>query len=252
MFIKNNIQYIIMYVIRTIHKGEYEKAQKVFNATSDIVAGLGGFTQLEMIKTKNAANKPSLWVCEDTETKNFVGACMISGRNQSFLVKFGRIAVLKAHRRTRIASAMYLTMVLQGIVEGRRLCEDSIVGDNDNKLVLDSLKAYRAGELIHKTGSGKSIVLYQVSLMNEDALDNMVDRVPKERFEIHLTESPYTRELWEKNMTIYGKYFADTGFEFTMGKILKRVESMNNVVIDKLEGTETGEKRAKITAKSLL
>ncbi len=195
-----------MITIRFAMKNEAEKLQKILNDPS-IISYLGGFTMLETIKKKISDKRPSFWVA-DFGSKS-VGAFMIAGRPQSHMLKYGELGVLQNYRRNRIGSAMYLAATIQGILEGRRLFEDTIVGDNPTQFfVLPTLGLNKAGELRHRTASGKSICLFQLSLLDEGSLETMIRRVP-ETTRIQVLENSYTADLWEKNTTIYEKFNPD-------------------------------------------
>src|SRR5947207_3449032 len=107
---------------------EVPQAQAMFN-DKNIIKELGGFTMEANLKEK-MKRQLGLWVAIGT-TKRFIGATMIAGRNQCHLLKFGSVGVLHDFRRRRVATGLYLAMTAQGLLEGRRLFEDTIVGDND-------------------------------------------------------------------------------------------------------------------------
>lgn len=183
---------------------ELEEAQQILNH-KDVIGLLGGFTMTETLKQK-IKQKNSMWVAYLDE--EMVGVTMFGGRPQSHLVKYGEIAVLPNYRRKRIATAMYFAMTCQGLIEGRRLFEDSIVGDNPTQFsVLPTLGLKLAGELEHRTASAKSICLFQFSMLWEGAFERMYERVPEET-SIEIAGGYYAEELFEKNSIIYKRHSA--------------------------------------------
>lgn len=94
---------------------------------------------------------------------------------------------------------------MQGILEGRRLFEDTIVGDNViQHILLPTLGATKSGVLKHKTASAKDIVIYDYDLIDTD-FDGMLSRINKDCV-IYLHNGPYQRDLWNKNVDIMKKH----------------------------------------------
>jgi len=178
---------------------DLDEIQNLFNHP-DIIAGLGGFTMRDQIRDCIKV-RPSLWVA-DLDDK-IVGAHMFGGRPQSHMIKLGHVGVLPEYRRQRIETSLYFTAVAQAVLEGRRLIEDTIVGDNEaQKIALPTMGFRLAGELVHRTGSEKSIFLYQLSLLWDKAWSLIYSRCPPDLW-IELKTNSYTSDLWEKNMTLY-------------------------------------------------
>ncbi len=191
--------------IKIAEGADLVKVQAVFNERT-ILPLLGGFCILDSLKGKAKGRTASVWLAEYEPTREIVGACVIAGRPQSHLVKYGEIGVLPHWRRKRVGTALYLAMTAQGVLEGRRLYEDTIVGDNPNQfLALPTMGLRLAGELRHRTGSGKSICLFQFSLLDPGTWEHMVARVPADRFTIQVRHNRYAQELSEKNRSIYAK-----------------------------------------------
>lgn len=133
------------------------------------------------------------------DSMSCVGATMIAGRSQVHLLKYGSVGVVDRWRRQRIGTALYVAMTAQGILEGRRLFEDTIVGDNDVQfLALPQMGITVSGELRHRTGSAKSIFLFQKSLIDADAWASMLERLPAD-VQIEVRENSYTDEVFAKN-----------------------------------------------------
>lgn len=191
-----------MFKIRFGQMEDLDNIQNLFNHP-DIIAGLGGFTMRDQIRDCVKA-RPSLWVAE-TPDKKIIGAHMFGGRPQSHMVKLGHVGVLPEYRRQRVETSLYFTAIAQAVFEGRRLVEDTIVGDNEaQKIALPSMGFRLAGELIHRTASEKSIFLYQLSLLSKDAWNTIAGRVPGD-LPMELKINPYTQDLWVKNMELYQK-----------------------------------------------
>lgn len=188
--------------IKLVEPHELEEAQRVLNH-KDIIGWLGGFTMLDSLKGK-MKQENSMWVAYLDD--KMVGVTMFGGRPQSHLVKYGEIAVLPEHQRKHIASAMYFTMTSQGLLEGRRLFEDTIVGDNPTQFkVLPTLGLKLSGELEHRTASAKSLCLFQLSMLWGDVYEKMYERVPKDT-SIEIAGGFYAYDLYEKNKLIYAKH----------------------------------------------
>lgn len=226
-----------MITIRFPREYEISTIQKVLNHKS-IIQYLGGFTMTETIKAKVKDRKACMWVAELADlTENsaesiggMVGAFMIAGRPQSHLLKYGEVGVIEAFRRQRVGSAMYLAATMQGILEGRRLFEDTIVGDNPTQFfVLPSMGLYQAGQLRHRTASAKDICLFQFTLLDAGVFEKMLARIPP-TFKIHLRSGPYSQDLWNKNMDIYGKHSPD--FIPIITRYREMITQNENVVIE--------------------
>lgn len=191
-----------MIEIKLAKLSDLEEAQEILNH-KDNIGLLGGFTLAETLKQKIKQNN-SMWLAYFEE--KMVGVTMFGGRPQSHLVKYGEIAVLPEYRRKRIATSMYFAMTCQGVIEGRRLFEDSIVGDNPTQFnVLPTLGLKLAGELEHKTASAKSICLFQFSMLWEGAFERMYQRVPQDTT-IEIAGGYYADDLFEKNSIIYKRH----------------------------------------------
>lgn len=201
-----------------LKKTDCEDVQSIFNEKQTIGL-LGGFHMLESIKQQVKPHGVSGWIAR--ENGESVGAFQIGGRPQSHLMKWGELAVLPKFRRQRIATTMYAACTMQGILEGRRLFEDTIVGDNDPQIhLLPSIGANKAGVLRHKTGSAKDIILYQYDLMEAD-FAMMLSRINNSCI-IYLHNSEYQSDLWSKNLIVMSKHIPDT---------IKRMENFRNLVL---------------------
>lgn len=176
--------------------------QNIFNEKTTIGL-LGGFHMLESIKQQVKPNGVSGWIAR--ENGEAIGAFQIGGRPQSQILKYGEVSVLPAFRRRRIGTTMYIAATMQGILEGRRLYSDTIVGDNEiQHKLLPSIGATKAGVLRHKTASAKDIVLYDYDLIDTD-FDGMLSRINRDA-KIYLHNGPYQFDLYAKNMDILKKH----------------------------------------------
>lgn len=193
--------------IRPITRDETEAVQAVFNDKA-VIADLGGFTMTDTVKQAAFGQRPGL-LAAFNEMGEPVGAMMAGGRPQVHLLKYGSVGVLPAWRRRRISTALYAGFTLQGIVEGRRLFEDTIVGDNDvQHLALPTMGLYKAGTLRHRTASGKDIVLYQMSMIDgQIVFENLMARTEGSPYQFRwfIDDNDITRDWFEKNNEIVDK-----------------------------------------------
>lgn len=195
-------------VVRYAVAADVSAAQGVLNH-KEVIGWLGGFTMTGMLEPAAVTEKNGkvgMWVAE--VDGKIVGVLLCAGRPAAFRAKYGSVGVLPEWRRMRISTALYCCMTLQGIIEGRRLWEDSIVGDNEAQLhALPTYGLQRVGELRHRTGSGKGLVLFDFSLMDADALPLMMSRafsgplLPK----MKLLENYYSTEVMSANRAAYSK-----------------------------------------------
>lgn len=194
--------------------------QQVFNA-KEVIGYLGGFTLADSLKQKAVNRRPSLWYAENEA--GIVGAAMFAGRPQAHIAKYGEIGVFEKYRRQRIATAFYAAMTIQGITEGRRLFEDTIVGDNPIQFdLLPTVGMRHAGELQHKTASAKSIHIFQLDLLSDThPFGIIMGRVP-DHFRLEVVMNSYTQDLWEKNFVIYEKKLPD--FKKVMRDFMKAIQ----------------------------
>lgn len=198
-------------VISPCYTEDADDVLRIFNHKS-ISPGLGGFTMQQTIQTQllRPGNGKVVLIkaCLDGEC---VGAMAVAGRPQAFRAKFGSVGVLPAHRRQRISSAMYAAVVLQGILEGRRLWEDSIVGNNDiQHAALPLMGLRRTGELRHRTGPCLGIVLYDFSLEGKEGLDDLQTMMHRagsgpHNVTVQLLSNYYSDECFSANAGAYAK-----------------------------------------------
>jgi hypothetical protein len=202
-----------------------ERVQPVFNHKA-VIEGLGGFTMLDQLKACCQKGKAALWYAE--KDGQVVGGMMCASRPMSFQMKYGSVGVIPEYRRQRISTAMYTTMTLQGIMEGRRLFEDTIVGDNPFQFAaLPTFGLNKVGYLRHKTGSGKDICLFDFSLLT-DSIDAMLDRIPDD-FQLNVVKNWYTKEVLEVNLSVYEKKLP--GFATKILDLQKKIEQDPRVVV---------------------
>lgn len=175
--------------------------QQVFNH-KDIIQYLGGFCILETLLGKLKQSGTTLWKAE--VDGQVVGGMEIAGRPQCHYSKWGEVGVLPEYRRRRVGTALYVACAAQSILEGRRLCEDTIVGDNPFQFkALPMLGVTQVGLLTMKTASFKDIALFAFHITVE-SLTHMLSRLSSE-CSIELIHDSYTDDLWEKNRIIYEK-----------------------------------------------
>ena len=193
-------------LIRFARVEEIEAIQEVLHHP-DVIAFLGGITFRDHIRDKIKDKRPSLWVAE--VAGRIVGCHIVGGRSQSHYIKLGSVGVLPEFRRQRIQTSLYFAALAQGILEGRRLLEDTIVGDNSVQFkALPTMGFSLAGILKDKTASGKSIGLFQFSLIDPTSFETFSRRLPI-NVEIRLREDDYTKDLWEKNQLVYERHMKE-------------------------------------------
>lgn len=227
-----------MIEIKFAHIHEVEKIQPVFNHKA-VIGWLGGMTMLETMKQSAVSpkqGKVGLWYAE--EDGQIIGAMLSGGRPMAFRMKYGSVGVLPEHRRRRISTALYTTMTIQGIWEGRRLWEDSIVGDNPFQFqALPTFGLTKVGELRHRTGSAKGLVLFDFSLLEKGSLEKMLSRIEDRDFKIHILQNNFCREVWEANMGAYAKQLPEFKDKITRLRESLRSEDWIQVTIDETDPT---------------
>jgi GNAT superfamily N-acetyltransferase len=233
--------------IKIATKDDCEEVQGIFNHR-DIIGLLGGFNHLKTIQdsVKPITAQVSVWYARDTDSGKVVGATMLGGRPQSHLAKYGMVGVLPEFQRKGIGRALYFAMTAQGVLEGRRLFEDTIVGDNPTQFtVLPRLGLRQAGELRHRTGSAKSIFLFQLSLLDEAALEKIW---PKHV--VHIRENHYSREVHQKNLELYQKH--TPGILDTIATLRNSFRQMSYIRLEVDLTDPTKDRRAQFERKSLI
>ena len=189
-----------MITVRPLKDADKDEAQSIFNHKS-IIEHLGGFTMLDTIKGKITSSGTTIWGAYDGS--KIIGAVMIAGRNQCHLAKFGEVGVLPEYRMQGVATSLYTAIVCQGILEGRRLWEDTIVGNNPYQFkVLPALGIKHWGILEKKTASFLDIYIFGLNL-TEESFMHLINKLPD--VEIHIIEDYYSKDLYNKNMDIYHK-----------------------------------------------
>lgn len=185
-----------------LKRTDCEDVQSIFN-NKEIIAQLGGFAMLESIRQQVKPSGVSGHIAR--EGIKSIGAFQIGGRPQSHLLKLGSVGVLPEYRRRRISTTLYAAAIMQGVLEGRRLFEDTIVGDSPvQHLALPSMGLVRAGILKHKTASAKDIHIYQYDLIEAD-FNFLLSRINPDAV-IYLHNAHYAEDLWNKNCEIMKKY----------------------------------------------
>ena len=223
-----------MFTIRPAVKDDAVSIQDLFNH-KDVIAFLGGFVLKDQILGKvNDTKRCSMFVAE--LDMQIVGALEIAGRTQAHFMKYGMVAVFPEHRRKRIASSLYAAATFQGILEGRRLFEDTIVGDNPVQFhLLPTIGLVDNVNLQHKTAIGKDIHLFSFDLLLDGTFDKIVSRLSVEKLEkMILIKGSYQADLWEKNQTIYrDSEFVDSQFHAVISSYREKI--LSNVLVSTLE-----------------
>lgn len=235
--------------IKLASHAQCEAIQNVFNH-KDIIGWLGGFTMLQNLKDRCKPGAPGLWYAQ--RDGEIVGAMMAAGRPQAHLMKYGEVATLPKVRRQGISSAMYLALTMQGILEGRRLFEDTIVGDNPNQFdALPKMGLALVGTLRHRTASGKDICLFQLSLLDANAWDPMMSRLVRCGYTIELRDNYYTDDLWAKNMIILEKAKLGSMVE-EMHRLREVIRHHPLVKVERVEGNPTDARRSQFRQRTIL
>ena len=219
-----------MITIRPLQSTEVDVAQQIYNH-KDIISHLGGMTMRETIKGKIDSSGITIWGA--FEEARIIGSAMIAGRNQCHYAKFGEVGVLSDYRRRRIASCLYIAILCQGIFEGRRIWEDTIVGNNPYQFsVLPTLGLEHWGILKKKTASFLDIHLFGYNL-EIDRFEKTLLRIP-EGIEIQIQKDNYTSDLWKKNDEIYQK--KNDEFRKVISECLSLIENHSQITV--LKGFE--------------
>ena len=133
--------------------------------------------QIEILK-KTISHTSTIWGAW-TEGGKLVGSMMIGGRNQCHYAKFGEVGVLPEYRRQRIGTALYTAVVAQGVLEGRRIWEDTIVGTNEIQMhVLPTIGLEKWGILRAKTASFLDIHIFGY-LLSVEQFNRTIKRLHK-------------------------------------------------------------------------
>ncbi len=156
---------------------------------------------------KENENRPSLWSA--FIDKKLVGTAVVGSRaaNQH-LWRHGDIAVFPEFRRRRYGTSLYFTQILQAILEGRRIIEDTVVPDLSPWMVgqgfLPAIGYTQFGVLPGRTRAFKDIELWggDTHLL----VDNFFDRLPDD-LTIDIYDTPKVRDGFQKNVEIFDKYF---------------------------------------------
>lgn len=239
-----------MIEIKWAHVNDCARIQPVFNHP-EVIQWLGGFMMLEQLKGRAYSPKQlkaGLWYAE--ENGEVLGAMMCAGWPMSYRAKFGSVCVLPEHRRRHISTALYTCMMMQGIVEGRRLWEDSIVEDNPFQFhALPTFGLKKIGKLRHVAGSAKGIVLFDFSLIEDDFEAEVLPRTA-EGFKFHLLESNFSREVWKDNQENYAKKIP--GMETKISMMKELVLGLPYVQLHVDETDPTKERRKATSQRTLL
>lgn len=188
-------------VLPATTKADCIAIQSVFNHP-DVIGYLGGFCILDTLLGKMRQSGCTLW--QALYDNKVVGGFVIAGRSQCHQAKFGEVGVLPDYRRMRIGTCLYAAGLFQSVLEGRRLMEDTIVGDNPFQFnALSALRVPQIGILPMKTASFKDIALFCLNV-NEAAVNHFLWRMPED-CQVAIEHTSYTADLWEKNKAIYLK-----------------------------------------------
>lgn len=188
-------------IIPAVSKQDCVEIQTVFNDPG-IIQYLGGFCILDSLLSKVNQSGTTIWkAVYDDKT---VGGYLTAGRSQCHQMKLGEVGVLPAYRRRRIGTALYAAGIFQSVLEGRRIVEDTIVGDNPFQFkALAALEIPQVGTFPMKTASFKDIALFCLNITSAK-IEHILGRLSYDT-KITLRHDYYTDDLWKKNVEIYNK-----------------------------------------------
>jgi hypothetical protein len=184
-----------------------------------------------------------------------VGAAMIGSRRPyDHVYRTGDVTVLTEYRRRRLGTCLYTATAMQGILEGRREVEetviaslspwmvysenvgwqiyDSVCGESngagpanfDGQLKTDkvdgpgflrSLGYSHYGTLPKRTGGFRDIQLWCHSPIE---IDNYLSRLPDDEIVIELQDVNHDRTVFERNMKNYMQHDIELAAQFRTGK----------------------------------
>ncbi len=180
-------------IIRPALASDVSGIKRIFNHP-DVVGKLGAFSSTDSTRSRISTKRPSMFVA--VEENSIIGACEISSRPQPHIMRFGRVAVDGDNwLRRRVGSALYVTVVFQGLLEGRRLFYDGCVEDNKpHHQFLLSLGFEICGFYYQRTSTGKSI--FEFVFYPERSFDHLITRLlPSLQYRGQI----YTSSVVEKN-----------------------------------------------------
>lgn len=172
-----------------------------------------------------------------------VGTAMIGSRRPyDHVYRTGDVAVMPEHRRKRMGTCLYTATALQGILEGRREVEETVIAslspwmvyssrevdhgvgtvievdgeqnfDGQLKLgavdgggFLRSLNYKHYGTLPKRTGGFRDIQLWCHSPFD---IDDYLERLPDEEVVIELAETEHDQKVYERNIANYKQHDAE-------------------------------------------
>ncbi|WP_267716725.1 GNAT family N-acetyltransferase [Streptomyces sp. CoH17] len=168
--------------IRLAKPDECEEIQKIFNAPEN-GQYLGGFTQLEPIKSKQSAGSLAVAVEFDG---TIVGANEVSTKHDHRL-QMQLVAVHPDYKQSKIATALYTYWAIKAALNGRYMRTDTIIGDNPIMPQLLPTLGFKPGIVERgKVRRHHSLTQWVHSFLEDDP---RFDRCPNDfKFEIEKTE----------------------------------------------------------------
>ncbi|MBT9132072.1 MAG: hypothetical protein DDT33_00582 [Firmicutes bacterium] len=160
---------------------------------------------------KENENRPSLWSA--FLDSKLAGTAVVGSRAANHhLWRHGDIAVFSEFRRRRYGTLLYFTQILQAILEGRRIIEDTIVPDLSPWMVrpdcngqgfLPAVGYQQLGIQPGRTRTFKDIELWGGD--TDYLISNFFDRLPDD-LKIDIYDTPKVRNGFQKNVEIFDKY----------------------------------------------
>ncbi len=201
-----------------------------------------GFVYKAVILDAIAQNdtRGTIWSVHDPDAGSVVGVAMIGSRRPyDHVYRTGDVTVIPSERRKRFGTCLYTATALQGILEGRREVEETVIaslspwmvygsrevdrnvgtqieivgetnydgmlnlGAVDGAGFLRSLNYTHYGTLPKRTGGFRDIQLWCHSPFD---IDDYLERLPEDDVVIELADTEHDWKVYERNVENYRKH----------------------------------------------
>ncbi len=205
---------------RTTWRGEQiEEIYHLFQRTPEL-----GFVRKESIRDHIRQNKErgTIWGAY-SEGGQLLGIANIGGRHlYPHLFRHGEVGVIRPYRRRRIGTCLYFAQILQSLLEGRRLVEDTIIPDYSPWMVgpscnnagmgfLPFLGYKHYGTLPQRTSAFRDVELWGGETLK---LVRRYLECIDETSTFELIDTSKTRATFNKNLQFYRTHIPDKVHEF--------------------------------------
>lgn len=187
-----------------------EKIEEIYNllqSTPEL-----GFVRKDTIRDHIRQNEERGTIWAAYYKGQILGVANIGSRRAySHLTRHGEIGVSPQYRRGRIGTCLYFVQILQSLLEGRRLVEDTIIPEyspwmsgptkcGEGLGFLPSLSYTHYGTLPQRTSGFKDVQLWggETLKLRDYYLGQIL-----EKSTYFLVDTPKTRATFEKNMNYY-------------------------------------------------